>query len=51
MCSSFLTIWGVGERVVNDGVEGARPSGGGHSGESWHQTGKDEELLLCTVVP
>lgn len=46
-----LTICGVGEGVVDDGVEGARPSGGGHSRESRHQTGKDKELLLGTVVP
>ena len=46
-----LTIRGVGEGVVNDGVKGAGPSGGGHSRESWHQTGKDKELLLSTVVP
>ncbi len=46
-----FTIRGVGEGVVNDGVQGAGPSGGGNSRESWHQTGKDEKLLLSTVVP
>lgn len=45
------TVRGSGERVVNDGVKGTGPSGGGHSRESWDQTGKDEELLLSTVVP
>lgn len=47
---AYLTIRGGGERVVNDGVEGAGPSGGGHSREPWHQTGEDKELLLSTVV-
>ncbi len=47
----IFTIRGVGEGVVNDGVKSAGPSGGGHSGESWHQTGKDKELLLSTAVP
>lgn len=50
-CIQRLTVRGGGEGVVNDGVEGAGPSGGGHSRESWHQTGEDEELLLSTVVP
>lgn len=45
------TVRGSGEGVVNDGVQGTGPSGGGHSRESWDQTGKDEELLLSTVVP
>lgn len=42
---------GVWEGVVNDGVKGTGPSGGGHSRESWHQTGKDKELLFSRVVP
>lgn len=45
------TVRGSGEGVVDDGVQGAGPSGGGHGRESWDQTGKDEELLLSTVVP
>lgn len=47
----IFTIRGVGEGVVNDGVKGTGPSGGGHSRESWHQTGKDKELLLSAVFP
>lgn len=46
----ICTIRGVGEGVVNDGVEGTGSSGGGHSRESWDQTGEDKELLLCAVV-
>lgn len=42
---------GVREGVVNDSVKGTRASGGGHSRESWHQTGKDKELLFSRVVP
>lgn len=51
MCLPSLTIWGVGERVVNDRVKGTGPSGGGYSRESWHKTGIDKELLFSTVVP
>lgn len=46
-----LTIRVGGEGVVNDSVKGAGSSSGGHSRESGHQTGKNEELLLSTVVP
>lgn len=45
-----LTIGRVGERVVDDGIQGAGSSGGGHGREAWHQAGEDEELLLCTVI-
>lgn len=45
------TVGGSGEGVVNDGVQGTGTPGGGHGGESRDQTGKDEELLLCAVVP
>lgn len=51
LCLLCVTIRGVGEGVVNYGVKGAGSSSGGHSRESGHQTGKNEELLLSTVVP
>lgn len=47
----ICTVRCSGERVINDGVKGTRPSRGGHSRESWYQTGKNKELLFSTVVP
>ena len=35
-----LTVGGAGEGVVDDGVQGAGPPGGGHGGEPGHQAGE-----------